>query len=107
MDLVVSSTIKEITKSFLVENLGGIPHLDNPEKFSLSSHLLIRDDNTGIEYTVSDVDVTDSDNPTLTCYRYDPDESTTFYIDISKEDFDKYSLAWGKYDNRWWHKEDN
>ena len=89
----MSKRIKEIAKYFLVENLGGIPHLDNPEKFSLTSHLLIRDDNTGIEYTVADVDVTDQTNPVLTCYRYDPSDATTFYLDISKEDFDKYSLA--------------
>ena len=92
MDLAVLK-IKEIAKTFLIENLGGIPHLDNPEKFSLASHLLIRDDSTGIEYTVADVDVSDEANPILTCYRYSPDDSTTFYIDISKEDFEKYSLA--------------
>ena len=89
----MSKCIREIAKCFLVENLGGIPHLDNPEKFSLSSHLLLRDDNTGIEYTVADVDMTDQANPILTCYRYDPNESTTFYLDIPKEDFNNYSLA--------------
>tara|TARA_Y100001938_G_C8007282_1_gene388041 strand:+ start:242 stop:523 length:282 start_codon:yes stop_codon:yes gene_type:complete len=90
---IVSRSIKEIAKSYLTENLGGIPHLDNPEKFSLPVHLLIRDDNTGIEYTVADVDLSDEDNPKITCYRYDPSDATTFYLDISKEDFDKYSLA--------------
>ena len=93
MDKTVSESIKAIAKSFLIESLGGIPHLDNPEKFSLTSHLLIRDNNTGLEYTVADVDLSSENEPTLTCYRYDPDDSTTFYIDITKEDFDKYSLA--------------
>lgn len=89
----MSKNIKEIAKYFIVESLGGLPHLDNPDKFSVSSHLLIRDDDTGIEYTVSNVDLSDQDNPKLTCYRYDPQDSTTFYLDITKEDFDKYSLA--------------
>ena len=81
--------------------------MDNPEKFSLSSHLLIRDNDTGIEYTVSDVDISDVQNPKLTCYRYNPEDSTTFYLDITKEDFDKYSLAWGSNDHRRWHKKNN
>ena len=89
----MSKSIREIAKYFLVENLGGLPHLDNPDKFSLSAHLLIRDDDTGIEYTVADVDLSNKDNPKITCYRYEPNDSTTFYLDINKEDFDKYSLA--------------
>jgi len=84
---------KEVIRSYLVESLGGAPHLDNPDKFSIGRHLLIRDNNTGIEYTIADIDISDSQNPVLTCYRYDPNESTTFYVDIGKEDFKKYSLA--------------
>tara|TARA_R100000657_G_C4587679_1_gene47649 strand:- start:85 stop:351 length:267 start_codon:yes stop_codon:yes gene_type:complete len=81
-----------VAKKFLKENLSGLPHLDNPEKFSIGKHLLIKDEN-GIEYTVYDVDIGDIDNPVLTCYRYDPKEDTTFYIDISKEDFGNYTVA--------------
>jgi hypothetical protein len=89
----VKNKIKNIAKKFLVESLDGLPHLDNPDKFSISKHLLIKDDETGIEYTVSDIDISDAKNPKITCYRYEPDDLTTFYIDIEKKDFDKYSLA--------------
>jgi hypothetical protein len=84
---------KEVISTYLVESLDGTPHLDNPDKFSIGRHLLIRDNDTGIEYTVADINVEDSQNPVLTCYRYDPREATTFYVDIGKEDFSKYSLA--------------
>lgn len=84
---------KEVIRAYLVESLDGTPHLDNPDKFSIGRHLLIRNNDTGIEYTVADINVGDSQNPVLTCYRYDPSEATTFYVDIEKEDFSKYSLA--------------
>jgi hypothetical protein len=89
----VSKELRIVAKKFLVESLGGIPHLDNPEKFSITNHLLIRDDESGIEYTVADIDLSDASNPKITCYRYDPENSTTFYVDIYKGDFDTYSLA--------------
>ena len=84
---------QSIIKKYLIESLGSVPHLDNPDKFSIGLHLLIRDDETGIEYTVSDIDLSDTANPKFTCYRYSPNDDTTYYLDVEKEDFDKYSLA--------------
>lgn len=88
----MKNNLLEITKKFLRENLSSLPHLDNPEKFSIGRHLLIKN-NEGIEYTVYDVDISDISNPIITCYRYEPTEDTTFYIDIPKEEFSNYSIA--------------
>jgi len=82
-----------IAKKYLTESLAGIPKRDNPDKFSIGRHLLIRDKSTGIEYTVSDIDIADELNPQITCYRYDPEDATTFYLNVDKNDFDKYELA--------------
>lgn len=89
----MNSNIKMITKKYLIESLAGIPHRDNSDKFSIGRHLLIRDKATGIEYTVADIDIADESDPQITCYRYDPKDATTFYLNIDKSDFDKYELA--------------
>ena len=82
-----------ITKKYLIESLDAIPHRDSSDKFSIGRHLLIRNIMTGIEYTVADIDIVDESNPQITCYRYDPQDDTTFYLNIDKKDFDKYELA--------------
>ena len=80
-------------KKYLRESLEGIPHLDNPDMFNIKSHLLLRDGSTGIEYTVSDVNLSDPQNPIIRCYRYNPGDDTRFYLDINKKDFKNYELA--------------
>ena len=84
---------KNVVKEYLIESLDAVPHLNNSDKLSIGRHLIIRDEETGIEYTISDIDLTDESNPQITCYRYSPTDETTFYLDINKEDFKKYSLA--------------
>jgi hypothetical protein len=83
----------DFAKKFLIrllkENLDGIPHLDDPEQFSIKRSLVIKDDN-GIEYTVSDIDLADTDNPILRCYRYNLD-GTRSYIDLDKNKFSDYT----------------
>jgi len=83
----------KFVKKYLRESLGGIPNLDNPDMFSIKNHLIIRDGTTGIEYTVSDVDLSDKENPVIKCYRYNPGDDTRFYLNINKEDFKNYELA--------------
>jgi|ETNvirnome_2_300_1030623.scaffolds.fasta_scaffold19218_2 hypothetical protein len=84
----------DFTKKFLIqllkEELSGIPNMDNPDLFSIKKSLVIRDDDNGIEYTVSDVDLTDVHNPAIKCYRYNLD-GTRAYIDIDKNQFKNYS----------------
>tara|TARA_Y100000034_G_C6703415_1_gene310350 strand:- start:70 stop:339 length:270 start_codon:yes stop_codon:yes gene_type:complete len=81
---------KKYLISLLRESLNGIPNSDNPDVFSIKKSLLLVDDDTGIEYTVSDVDISDIDSPVIKCYRFNPD-GTRAYIDIPKQEFKKYS----------------
>ena len=81
---------KEFLVQLLTETLEAVPAFDDPEIFSIKKSLLIKDDDTGIEYTVSDVDLSDGNNPTVKCYRYNPDK-TRAYLEIDKQDFKNYS----------------
>tara|TARA_A100001035_G_scaffold219864_1_gene179907 strand:- start:169 stop:432 length:264 start_codon:yes stop_codon:yes gene_type:complete len=81
-------TIKEYAKA-VIESLGGVPNLDNPDLFSIKNDLVIRHIKSRIEYTVSKVDLTSSKDPKIEAFRFDPDGNEKFII-ISKDEFKEY-----------------
>lgn len=73
----------------IMESLGGIPNLDNPDLFSIKPDLIIRHKKTKIEYTVEKVDVSNLKSPVLMAFRFNPDGDKK-YITISKKEFKDY-----------------
>lgn len=84
----MSRNLLEYAK-FVIESLGGVPNLDNPDIFLIKNDLVIRHKKTKIEYTVEKVDLSDPKHPILFAYRYTP-EGDKKYIDIPKKEFKEY-----------------
>jgi len=82
--------VKKFLVALLKESLNGVPIPENPNEISIRAPLLIKDDENGIEYTVSSVDIGDLNEPVIKCYRHNADGTRT-YIDIDKKAFRNYS----------------
>jgi len=82
------SKIFEYAKT-MIEHLGGVPNLDNPNLFSIKSDLVIRHKDSRIEYTIEKVDLSDVKNPTIFAFRYTPDRIKK-HITINKKEFKEY-----------------
>lgn len=84
----MNNQILEYTKR-VIESLGGIPNINDPNLFLLKNNLVIRHSKSKIEYTIEKIDLSDKNNPKLFVYRYTPSGDKK-YVEIEKNNFKDY-----------------
>ncbi len=84
----MNNQILEYTKR-VIESLGGVPNIDDPDLFLLKKFLVIRHKKSKVEYTIEKIDLSDKNNPKLFVYRYTP-KGDKKYIEIEKNNFKDY-----------------